>query len=310
MEPAIAAERVGHRDQATLIVDPPDRLFCAQVARDRFLQEQTDDLPVAAADFLADDDAEAVGELAQTQRALDRVVVGGAHDVQTGRLDGGGLRAERRSAIGRVFAVRVHVDLDLAHAIPRVLRPRACASSTTLRMRSRNRDTSKRRAERHNSSTSHARCSTRSTASANASGSAVATSAPSIPSRTISGAPPAASATTGAPDASASTHTIPKSSSAGKMKPRADPRSCFRVGSSTRPAKVTLSRASCSSDLRSRPSPTTMRRRPTSLNARTATSTRLYAESRDTMTQKSPRSSAAANASTSTGGWITSLARP
>src|SRR5206468_8030647 len=259
MEPAIAAERMRHRDEATLIVDPRDRLLRAEVARDRLFQEQTDDLAIAAADLFADDHAEAVGELAQAQRALDRVVVGRAHDVQPSRLDRRRLHAERRAAVRRVLAVRVHVDLDLAHAIPRVLRPRACASSTTLRMRSRNRDTSKRRAERHNSSTSHARCSTRSTASANASASAVATSAPSIPSRTISGAPPAASATTGAPDASASTHTIPKSSSAGKIRPRAAPSSCRSVASSRRPAnamfpsgRCELSRATASSAARSR----------------------------------------------------------
>src|SRR5438552_647518 len=87
MEPAIAAERMRHRDEATLIVDPRDRLLRAEVARDRLFQEQTDDLAIAAADLFADDHAEAVGELAQTQRALDRVVVGRAHDVQPSRLD-------------------------------------------------------------------------------------------------------------------------------------------------------------------------------------------------------------------------------
>src|SRR5258705_8590267 len=209
--PPVAAERVRDRDEAALIVDAPDRLFRRKPARDRFVQKETDDLAVAAADLLPNDHAEAVGNLAKPQRALDRVVIGRAHNVQSGGLDRGGLRRKGRAAIRRVLAVRMHIDLDLAHAVPCFTRPRAYASSTIARMRSRNRDTSKRRAERRSSSTSHARCSTRTTASANASASAVATSAASIPSRTISRAPPAASATTRAPDSSASPHPAPNS---------------------------------------------------------------------------------------------------
>src|SRR5687767_738840 len=225
VERAIAAEWVRHGDETALIVDTRDRLFRGQAARDLLLEEETDDLAVPATDFLTDDHPKAVGQLAEPQRALDRVVIGRADDVQPRGLDRGGLPLQRRAAVGRVLAVRMHIDLDLAHAVPCSVRPRACASPTIARMRSRNRDTSKRRAELRSSSTSHARCSTRSTASVKASTSGVATSAPSIPSRTISCAPPAASATTGAPDASASTHTIPKSSSAGKIRPRAAPSS-------------------------------------------------------------------------------------
>src|SRR5688572_11278491 len=117
VESAIAAEWVRYRDETALIVDTRDRLFRGQAARDLLLEEETDDLAVPAADFLTHDHPKAVGQLAEPQRALDRVVIGRADDVQPRGLDRGGLPLERRAAVGRVLAVRMHVDPQLLGAV-------------------------------------------------------------------------------------------------------------------------------------------------------------------------------------------------
>ena len=101
-----------HDDHAALLAYPGDRLLAGEVARDLALEEEPDQLAVARADLLADDDAEALSHLAQPERAGDDVVVGRADDVEARRTDRPGLFRERRAAVGRVLRMRVHVDAD------------------------------------------------------------------------------------------------------------------------------------------------------------------------------------------------------
>src|SRR5712691_5918504 len=305
--PPIDAEGVRDDHHSALVVDARDRLFAAQIARDGALEEEADDLAVTRADLLPDDDAKTLGELAQPQPAVDGVVVRGADDVDAGRTHAASLLGERRATVRRSLAVRVHVHANTLRLGSYGALPFSSASWTTARTRSRNRDTSKRRAESRSAFGSKRARSARRTPSAKARGSGTSTRTPSSPSRTMSKMPPAASATTGAPEARASTHTMPKSSSDGNTRPRADASNERRVASSARPVKTTFSLAMRSSAPRSRPSPTTRRRIPMSLNAWIATSARLYDESRPTNNQKSPRSSFAASEATSTGGWTTSI---
>src|SRR5438105_2137228 len=89
-----------------------DAVVPREVARDLALEEEPDQLAVARADLLADDDAEALSHLAQPERAGDDVVVGRADDVEARRTDRPGLFRERRAAVGRVLRMRVHVDAD------------------------------------------------------------------------------------------------------------------------------------------------------------------------------------------------------
>src|SRR5438552_4891820 len=110
--PAVPAERMRHDDHAALLAYPGDRLLAGEVARDLALEEEPDQLAVARADLLADDDAEALSHLAQPERAGDDVVVGRADDVEARRTDRPGLFRERRAAVGRVLRMRVHVDAD------------------------------------------------------------------------------------------------------------------------------------------------------------------------------------------------------
>src|SRR5205807_813322 len=138
----VPAEGMRHRHDAALIVDARDGVLGREVARDGLLEEEPDDLAIAAGDLLADDHADAVGDLTHPERSLDRVVIGRAHDIDTGRPQSGQLRLERRATVGAVLAVRVHVELDAAHA---GVRPLSNDVWTIARMRSRNRDTSKRR---------------------------------------------------------------------------------------------------------------------------------------------------------------------
>src|SRR5207245_11278978 len=66
------------------------------------------------ADFLPHDHSEAIGHFTEAERAVDRVVIGGADDVEARGAYGPRLLGERRAAVRRGFAVGVHVDPDLA----------------------------------------------------------------------------------------------------------------------------------------------------------------------------------------------------
>src|SRR2546430_8221845 len=266
-------------DKPALVVDARDRLCPGQIARHGALEEQPDDLALTRADLLADDHTKAVRQVGQPEPSVDRVVVGRADHVDARRAHSAGLLGDRRATVRRSLAVRVHVHADTLRLGVYAALPFSCASSTTVRTRSRNRDTSKRRAESRSAFGSKRARSARRTPSAKARASGTSTRTPSWPSRTMSNMPPPASATTGTPDASASTHTMPKSSSDGNTRPRAEASNERRVASSARPVKTTFSLAMRSSAPRSRPSPTTRRRIPMSLNARIATSARLYDES-------------------------------
>src|SRR6202007_647129 len=55
---AIAAEGVRHRSDATLLVDARDGVLRREITRDRLLEEEADDLAVAARHLLAHDHAQ------------------------------------------------------------------------------------------------------------------------------------------------------------------------------------------------------------------------------------------------------------
>ena len=88
-----------HRHEAALGVDPVDRLLGGEITRDGLLEEQPDDLAVPRGNLFADDDPEAIRQIAEPQRALDRVVVRREDDVEPGRLDRQCLHRDRRAAI-------------------------------------------------------------------------------------------------------------------------------------------------------------------------------------------------------------------
>src|SRR5438552_2245178 len=134
-------------DKPALVVDTRDRLFPGQIARDGALEEQPDDLALTRADLLADDHTKAVRQLAQPEPSVDRVVVGRADHVDARRAHSACLLGDRRATVRRSLAVRVHVHADTLRLGVYAALPFSCASSTTVRTRSRNRDTSKRRAE-------------------------------------------------------------------------------------------------------------------------------------------------------------------
>src|SRR6266550_1528864 len=120
-----------HDGKPTLAVDTGDRLFAAQVSRDGALEKEPDDLAVTRADLLTDDHAKAVGELAQSESAIDGVVVGRADDVDARGTHRAGQLRDRRATVRRGLAVRVHVHANtLRVASYQAARPVGVASAT------------------------------------------------------------------------------------------------------------------------------------------------------------------------------------
>src|SRR5438046_1893144 len=96
----------------TLAVDTGDRLFAAQVSRDRALEKEPDNLAITRADLLTDDHSKPIGELAKSESAVDGVVVGGADDVDARGTHRAGQLRDRRATVRRGLAVRVHVHAN------------------------------------------------------------------------------------------------------------------------------------------------------------------------------------------------------
>src|SRR5256885_7266637 len=67
----VPAEGMRHRHDAALIVDARDGVLGREVARDRLLEEEPDDLAITAGDLLAADPANAAGDLTHPERSLD-----------------------------------------------------------------------------------------------------------------------------------------------------------------------------------------------------------------------------------------------
>src|SRR5688500_14061850 len=180
----VARERMRDAHEPALFPDTGDRLLAGQPWGDRSFEEETNDVAVGARDLLADDEPVAVRELAQPQRAPDRVVIGREHDVEAGLLDARSLDADRREAVRRCLAVRVHVDADPPRGHVRIPSPGALplvARATIARMRCSNNGRSKRRADARRDEASKPVRSASRTAAANASGVASSTSRPSTP---------------------------------------------------------------------------------------------------------------------------------
>src|SRR2546430_2509210 len=118
-------------NEATLVVDARDGLLAAQVARDRAVEEEPDDLAVPRADLLTDDHTEAVLELPQSERAIDGVVIGRADHVDARGPNCPCLLGDRRAAVRRGLGVRVHVHANtLRLSFYQAARPVGVASAT------------------------------------------------------------------------------------------------------------------------------------------------------------------------------------